>query len=168
MDNYNDNQFIIDTDQKAEWAIRKIAEHQAEAQRFIEFYKQQAEIAKKNCENACKNLNYMLKAYFQTVPAKVTKTQATYKLPSGTLKLKFPTPVYKRDEEKLLKYLQAHGYDDYIETKISPKWGEFKKQTITQDNVVIDPQTGEVVDGVTVEQGEEKFIVEVNTECFNQ
>ena len=26
MDNYNDNQFIIDTDQKAEWAIRKIAE----------------------------------------------------------------------------------------------------------------------------------------------
>lgn len=35
--------FVIDSDEKADWAIRKIKEHMTDAERWEAFYKEQAQ-----------------------------------------------------------------------------------------------------------------------------
>ena len=112
-------EFIIDTDRKAEWALMKIREEKAESQRLInlcnsEIIRYQA--ALKKAQDALESKTGYMKAklleYFQTVPRKTSKTQETYKLPSGTLKMKFPAPEYVKDEDKLTEWLKKMGYTD--------------------------------------------------------
>ena len=97
-----------------------------------------------------------------TVKAKETKTQKSYKLPSGTLKVKYQKPEYKRDDAKLTEFLK-NNYISYVETVYKPKWADFKKATnfITKDGKAIIEDTGEVIDGVEVIEREPTFEVEI-------
>ena len=128
------NNFIIDNDEKAEWSIKKIAEDRAEAERFINVcqtmickYQEQIEQAKADIESKTGYLTHQLRLYMDSVKAKETKTQKTYKLPSGTLKVKYQKPEYKRDEDKLVEFLEKNNYTSFIKTEFKPEWGEFKK-----------------------------------------
>jgi len=80
-----------------------------------------------------------------TVKAKETKTQKTYKLPSGTLKVKYQKPEYKRDEDKLTEFLKKN-YTDYVETIYKPKWAEFKKIVSLNRDPIVDEESGELID----------------------
>ena len=159
--------FVIDNDVKAEWALKKISEEKAEAQRYINicdtmiseytFKKQQAT---EKLESKISGLRSLLQQYFETVPHKATKTQETYKLPSGQLKMKYPGPEFARDEEKLLNYLKENGMPEYIQTKESAKWADLKKVvTVSGDKVIT--EDGQIVDGVTVVERPPVFEVEV-------
>jgi hypothetical protein len=92
---------------------------------------------------------------------KQTKTQSTYKLPSGTLKRKFGTPEYNRDDKVLGAWLQSNNYSGMYETVYKPKWADLKKIIVVQDGKVIDPDSGIVVEGVTAEMRPDSFVVEV-------
>lgn len=147
-----DKQFIVDSDEKAEWAIKKIAEERAEAERFINVcqtmickYQEQIEQAKADLDSKTGYLTFQLQRYMDTVKAKETKTQKTYKLPSGTLKVKYPGPEYKRDEEKLTEFLKKN-YTDYVETIYKPKWAEFKKIVSLNRDPIVDEESGELID----------------------
>lgn len=164
-----DKTFFIDTDEKAEWAIKKIAEERAEAQRYISVcqnaistYQDKIKKAKADLDNKTSYFTFQLQRYMDTVKAKETKTQKTYKLPSGTLKVKYQKPEYKRDEDKLTEFLKKN-YTDYVETVYKPKWAEFKKATnfITKDGKAIIEDTGEVVEGVEVIEREPVFEVQI-------
>lgn len=160
------SEFKIDTDQKAEWALSKIREEQAEAQRLINvcnsqilYYQSELKKVQDKLENKTGNLKAMLFEYFQTVDRKATKTQETYSLPSGKLKLKYPKPEYKRDDGTLLKWLKERDMTDYIKVSESPKWGELKKTVqVAGDKVCVD---GEIVEGVTAVERPPVFDVEV-------
>ena len=102
----------------------------------------------------------MLQQYFATVEHKSTKTQESYELPSGKLRLKYPKEKFKIDDSKLLEWLKDNAMIEYIDTKISPKWGEFKKTVAVVGNKVV-TEEGQVVEGVTVEMTEPEFVVEV-------
>jgi hypothetical protein len=68
----------------------------------------------------------------------------------------------QNDTEALANWLRDSGYDGYTETKIVPRWGEFKKLGLSADpktGVVTVAGTGEVVQGVTAVQGEDTFDV---------
>lgn len=160
--------FIIDTDQRAEWALTKIKENRAEAERMaavcdaeIERYGQ---IKQEAIDKAAKDSGYLealLFAYFATVPHKATKTQETYKLPSGTLKQKVREPEYKREESDILKWLTEQGLDSLIETKSAPKWAELKKGITASGEQAIYAETGEIIPGVKIIEREPVFSVEV-------
>jgi hypothetical protein len=161
------SEFKIDTDQKAEWALNIIREEQAEAQRLINvcnsqilYYQSEIKKVQDKLENKTGNLKAMLFDYFQTVDRKATKTQETYTLPSGKLKLKYPQPEYKRDDSKLVEWLENSGKTDYIKIKKSPDWATLKKAITVVGDKVAD-ENGEIVEGVKVVEKEPEFTVEL-------
>lgn len=164
-----EQRFTIDSDAKAEWAIRKIAEEEAERDRLtavcqeeIDRYKERQEAYAKRCEGRTANLRAMLLLYFSTVPVKETKTQQKYELPSGSLVMKKPSSDYKPDPDKLRDWLVAGKMTDYLKTEVSPKWALVKKQlSTTPGGDIVFGETGEIIptDCVTIEEKPPKFEV---------
>jgi hypothetical protein len=95
------------------------------------------------------------------VPHKKTKTRETYRLLSGNLVLKLggvkPTP----NDEKLVEWLKANGYNDMVKTEEKPMWGEFKKKLNFTGTVATVAETGEVVEGIVVATAPNTFTVDV-------
>lgn len=159
--------FSINDDSKAEWALNIIKLERQERDRLIEVcekrieeYKQKIEQYKEQYEKRESYLKSLLNQYFQTVPHKKTKTQETYKLPSGTLKLKLPSVEYQRDDAKLLEWLKTSGMKQYIQTKETPKWVELKKIIQVAGDKVL-TQDGEIVEGVTAVEKPATFELDV-------
>jgi len=159
--------FKIDNDNLAEWAVCKISEDKAEFQRLINVcetkvleYQEKIRKYQEQLDRKTSGLKGCLMAYFETVPHKATKTQETYKLPSGTLKKKYGTPEYKVDNEKLVKWLKDAGMNDFIKTEEKAQWGELKKTvTVSFDKILT--ADGEVIDGVTAQDRPDSFEVEL-------
>lgn len=164
-----EEQFVIDSDEKAEWAIRKIAEEQAEFDRLsavcqaeIDKYTRRKEFYQNRLNTRTDGLKSLLQAYFETVHVKDTKTQQKYELPSGSLILKKASSDYKPDTDKLRAWLESGNMTDYLKTEISPKWAAVKKQLSTAANGdIIFAETGEILpDGcITVEEKPARFEV---------
>lgn len=106
-----------------------------------------------------------LREYFETVEkfTKETKTQKTYKLPSGSLKLKKVSVSFDYDKAKLLEYAEKEEMVDLIKTTKEFKWAEFKKELAIKDDCIINKETGEIVDveGLRIITKPEEFNVEV-------
>ena len=108
--------FTIDKDNLAEWALKKITEERAEAQRYLNVCDTMLEDylfkKKKALEQLDSKTGYLigkLQEYFLNVKHKESKTQKAYKLPSGTLKLKYGTPDFVRDGETLLIWAKENA-----------------------------------------------------------
>lgn len=158
----------IADDECADWAVAKIAEERAELARIkaladeqINRIMEKVQAAEKRCENGTAYLTSKLAEYFNTVPHKKTKTTESYRLLSGTLKMKLGGVSMKQDDEKLLEYLKASGHEDMIKTTEKPKWGEFKKRLEIIGGQIIDNTTGEIVEGVEVIETPNAFSVDV-------
>jgi hypothetical protein len=117
--------------------------------------------AEKRCENGTAYLTGKLAEYFATVPHKATKTQETYRLLSGVLKMKRGGVTMKQDDVRLLEHLKATGASDMITITEKPKWGEFKKRLQIIGDQVVDTTTGEIVDGVEVIEKPDVFTIDV-------
>lgn len=162
-------EFSIENDSCADWAVRCIKKEFEEFERLKVLADEQiAEIqeklssAEKRYENKTKYLKSKLKQYFEGVPEKKeTKTKASYRLLSGTLTLKKGGQEYKKDEDALVQYLKSKGMENLIQIKETVKWADLKKQlTIQEDGKVIDTNTGEVLECVSIIEKEDKFDVE--------
>lgn len=162
---------IISNDFEADKALREIQAKRAELERLCGIA--QSEIDEINAtldahraqiEEGTGQLLKALEFYFSTLPeVHSTKTQDSYKLLHGNLVRKRGSVKYERnDTDALAKWLHESGYDGYTETKLVPKWNEFKKLGLSADpetGVVTVAATGEVVQGVTAVQGEDTFDV---------
>ena len=138
----------ITDDGCADWACRKIAEEKVAA-------------AERRFQNGTRFLTGKLAEYFETVPHKTTKTKASYRLLSGTLTRKFGGTTMKQDDEKLVQFLKNSGQLEFIKTEEKPRWGDFKKRLEIMGGSVVDKETGEIVEGVTVETKPDTFTVDV-------
>ena len=104
-----------------------------------------------------------LAEYFESIDEKQmkrTKTMMKYRLPSGELVKKFPSPQFKRNNDKLAEWLESNGMDEYIEIKKQPKWGELKAKTKVVNGHVV-TEDGEIVEGVEVIERAPEFKVEI-------
>jgi phage host-nuclease inhibitor protein Gam len=159
--------FIVDSDQKCEWCIKKIKAAEDEYVRLMELVQAErkeldlkAEELSKHLESETGYLKGLLFKYFETVEKKETKTQQSYKLLSGSLVLRKPSvKIVKPDETKLVEFLEANGYEKFVQTKKSAAWGEFKKEVEIKDGQVILDDTGEVLDWIDTEEDPGKFEV---------
>ena len=163
--------FEVDNDMKAEWVLSKIRRIRAdqkkevdELNRQMQFYKDQMDMIDKRADDDVAFFESMLTDYFASRMedgfTKSTKTQITYKLPTGKMVLKHQAPEFERKDEDLLPWLKANR-PDLIKVTESANWAELKKAVkVVGENVVT--KDGEVVPGVKVTEREDKFEVEVN------
>ena len=159
--------FKIDNDQKAEWALAKIREEQAEAMRIMNVcksmilhYEEQMKKAEEGLEKKTAYLKGQLEQYFDSVEKRRTKTQEVYKLPSGTLRRKYPGPQFKRDDDALVKWLKERNMNEYVKVKETADWASLKKMVQIAGDKIVD-ENGEVVEGITVVDRPPVFEVEV-------
>lgn len=167
--------FVIDTDAKCEWSLRKIQESRIEAQRIINLcqtminsYQEKIDKTQDALERETSYFTGLLRMYFDTVPQKakkVTKTTVSYILPSGKLKMTTPGVEYKRDADRLGTFLKENNYKTFYEEKYIPKWDAIKKRLDDEFKVVgdkvVDKTNGLILEGVNVLEREIKFEVEV-------
>ena len=150
-------EFVIDTDQKAEWALKKVLEAKAEKERLTSLVNSELDLLKvkqaeidRHYENETGYLMLKLNDYMKTVKCKETKTQATYELLSGKLVFKFAKAELKENPE-LLEWCKQNA-PEYVRTKEEVMWGELKKNLdVTAEGVII-ANTGEFVAGVDIQE----------------
>jgi len=156
--------FAITDDQKAMWAIRKIKEAEADAKTLLDHYEEQTRKVAESLMHTREYFETLLADYFAAVPHRATKTQESYALPGATLVKKYPGPTFTRDDNTFLAFLKASGRDDCIKTipaTEKPAWDKYKPLTTVVDGVLVEKETGEVVQGVTVTQNPAKFEVKI-------
>ena len=152
--------FVIDTDAKAEWALKKIKEARADRDTWVEWYQNKIKEITEQTDFETMNLEHMLADYFQTLPHKKTKTQESYTLPGGKLILKTQNPEYKRKDSDVIEWLKTHMDGKFVKVKEELDWAGLKGKTAVLDGKLWS-EDGEEIPGVEVINREAKFIVEV-------
>ena len=154
--------FVIENDSQADWAVRKIAEHKAEIEKWDIHFGRQLEKIKATENASIDYLTRLLRDYFATVPHKTTKTEESYKLPSGKIYSKAQQPKYIRDEDEMTAWAKENR-PELVKTTVSETtdWNTLKKATTTlDDGSVVDALTGEVIPGVHAEMRPAEFKVD--------
>lgn len=151
----------------ADWALKKIKAEKDELDRLTELGK--AEIARitEKLERAQRRYNQntdfltsKLAEYFGTVEHKVSKSGTeSYRLLNGQLTMKPAGISPKPQNEQLVKWLKDNGYTDYVKVEESPRWGDLKKQLTFVGTVATIADTGELVDGIDIEQTPPQFSI---------
>lgn len=138
-------EFVIDTDLKADWALKIIQKERQEVERLCKTIDEEIGMLKlkkqKIADSLDNKIGYLqgkLFEYFRTVESKELKTCYKYKLPSGELVYNKETVKYERNDEKIIQWLTDHNYMDYIKVKPSVDWAELKKTNFVDE-----------IDGVT-------------------
>ena len=162
-------QFTIDDDAKADWAIRKIREREKECERLnavrderIASLERAKEREVEKMRHSTQGLRSLLQQYFDDVDKKETKTQFSYALPSGKLLLKKGAVKPEHDDDAILNFLLTSlDYSDMglTETKTALRWGELKKLLVFDGGKAYMKTTGEEVPGVTYGVTEPEFVV---------
>ena len=160
--------FKVNDESKANWALRKIKELQEEKEKNIAFAEKEISnidlwLSQEN-EKAQRDIDYfqgLLSAYALEKRDEDPKFKSL-KLPNGSIRFKKQQPAFKYDNAALLDYLKKSEETDLIRIKEEPNKSAIKKLFIVQDDSLINPNTGEIVEGVTIEKRDDKFEVVIN------
>lgn len=153
----NTGAFVIDNDSKADWAIEKVLEREAECDRLLALVSEKeaalkerrAEIEKAR-ENGTSYLKGLLRAYFESVkPSSITKTQSSYQLVSGKLVMKKQQPEYVRDEPAMIAWADENAAD-FVRVEKRINWADLKKKLTVNGEQAVFSDTGEIVPGICV------------------
>lgn len=161
--------FTIENEGQADWALRKISQSQKRMLELQEVADEEihkikkwllGELAKE--DKSVEFFTNLLSIYHLKLYEQDPKQYKSLRLPNGVIKRIKVQPIFERDEDKLLEWLEERGMENFIERKAKPRWGELKKQVSVSGNNCIVPDTGELVEGVIVVPQEDKFKVEVS------
>lgn len=161
--------FKIDSDSKAEWAVKRIKEAEREQNRLLALVdEERSELdvrEKEILENYAKKtdglkalLEEYLRAQYAKEEARETNTQITYQLLSGKLVYKKSGLELKQNADVLVNWCKEH-LPDAVKVTYTPKWAEIKKNIKVVDGIPVYAPTGEVVDGVEEAYVASKFNV---------
>lgn len=155
---------LIRNDSEAERILRKVKAIEAKYDRICEtcraeaeHYKRLEEEAKQKCIRETGFYQAQLYEYFLGVKRRHTKSQEVYDLPSGTLRLRKLKKKMIPDESVLMK-----AFPEYVTVTPKLEWSELKRRLEISGDLVIDVDTGEVVEGITLEDIPEQFVVAGN------
>lgn len=151
--------YTIKDDASADWAIKIIKKEEATAERLVATIEQEISMLKTKAqrikENAtCGFLKKILCDYYETLPAeakKLSKTQISYKLPSGSLVFKPESEDIIRDEEAIITALAQNDKTEFIKTKLSLDWAALKPLVEFRTEVL--DLNMDIVDGIYVKDG---------------
>ncbi|MBP2629856.1 MAG: putative phage protein [Firmicutes bacterium] len=147
-------EFVIDDDNKADWAVRKILERQKAINNAEQLAKERIEkinawlnTIKKDYEPGIEFLSEKLRNYAQL---KIVGKSKTVKMPSGNISFRNKTPEYFINGEKidgknktLIDYVR-NNCTELLIVEESADWTELKKQLVVlKDGRVLSPE-GEI------------------------
>lgn len=140
----------------ADWAVEKIrnarwdfAQKEMVVREKIRQMEEWLSKEKTKTDKTVVFFSFKLEQFFDKTAKRKTKTQEIIDLPSGTLKRKFPSPKFLRDDDKLLVWLKERSLKEFVKVEESLDWGNFKKKLIVSGGNVVD-ENGEIVDGIIV------------------
>lgn len=159
-------QFVIDTKEKASWAVRKLAkiqksisENQAVAEAEIKRTQEWLEVVNKPLQTDAEYFIALLNLYHASV-LEVDPKAKTIKLPFGDLKAREQQPEFVRDDEALLNWARSNR-PEMVKLNPAVDWASLKKTVAGyEDGVPID-ENGQRIEGITVIERGVKFSVEV-------
>ncbi len=163
--------FIVDNEQKANWALRKIRQLQEKRVANIELAENEIERINmwlddinSELEQSIDFFTGLLEQYHRRIFEQDPKAK-TIKLPHGKLKMRKQQPEFIRDDGKLLAWLESQGTvgKAYIKIIKSPHWADLKKKLEIAGDKMVDPESGLIVVGVEVIEREPKLYVEVKS-----
>lgn len=148
MDSYEANQSL----KEIKDAEKRKNELISVAKQEIEEQKQAIEAAERRYEREIAEPKEKLDNYLSTVPYKTSKTEISFYLPNGKIfrKKEKQEMVPDKDSSILLNWVEQNA-KDYVKTDKNVMWGEFKKDLVIEGEVVVRKSTGEVVEGVCIE-----------------
>lgn len=160
--------FQIDNDQTANWALRKIKQHQQQIKNNNELA--QAEIEKIEAWNQQENdkaqqsIDYFqgLLAHYAMKKREEDPKFKSQKLPHGNIGFRKKPAKWNYDDVALLETLKTNNLTDHINVTEKPNKSSIKKSFEVVDGKVIDSETGVVIEGITVEEQGEDFTVKVS------
>lgn len=169
-DQPKDDKWQIDNEKDADWALRKIRQAQARIAEVEEFAQKRIEEIEAWASNitvveqrTIERFTALLEMYHRKVYEGDPRAK-TIKLPAGQLQLRQAQPQYVRDDQSLVAWLKER-YPELVKVVESPNWAEAKKRFIVNGSRLVDPNTGEIVEGVEVHQLETPvFRVKINRE----
>ena len=146
--------FIVDNDEKADWAARVVKEEAEERDRLLALVKSERERLdareKEIEERYTRNTDYLetqLISYMATVKTRDTPTQSTYALLNAKLVYKKPK-VDIQPGEALVGWLEAN-HPELVKVEKKPDWATVKKSIVQiSEGVYAMSDTGEIVDGI--------------------
>lgn len=162
-------EFKIENDSAAEWALERIHDNTEEADRLLkvleekmnELMEMKTKIVDRR-DGSNRYLKGLLEGYFRSgLKTKDTKTQKSYKLLSGTLVMYKPVQKYEVDRNKVIEWAKSNGRGEYVVTEEKLRLAELKKTLVYDEGTVYDPDTGVIVDGITAVVEPEKFEVKL-------
>jgi phage/plasmid-associated DNA primase len=180
LDQTQDNQksendhFLIDNDQKANWALRKIRHLKQKKKENKEFADTEIEVIQKeidevnqwlesendSLDNDIEYMEGMLRVYAEQLKADDPKLK-THKLPFGQLQFRKQRDKWKYDNDKLLEFAQKN-LEDTIKIKMQVDKRKLKKKIKIVSSKAVVSDTGEVIEGIEVIKGGEKFKVKTD------
>lgn len=160
--------FVIVDDGGADWALRMIAQKEQKKQELNDFIQSEMDKLEAYQAQEQKKLDDeidRMQGYLSAYALQKRENDPEFKsqnLPNGRIRFVKQQPKYHYDDKVLLESLKKAERSDLIKIKESPDKATLKKVFVPNDGKLIDPDTGEVVEGVTIEEREEAFKVEVN------
>lgn len=158
--------FALSSMDQANWALRRIARAQARlqearqaAEREVERVRAWLEGVEKEVAGERAYFEGLLERYLASCRERDPRV-SSLKLPAGRVSFRKQPPEFARDGEKLLAWLKANR-PELVKVQESPDWAGLKASAVVAGSSLVDPATGEVVEGVTVVLREPKFVVEV-------
>lgn len=157
--------FVIDSDEKADWAARKVKEEAEERDRLLalvnaerERLDAKEEEIKRRYEQKTEFLTTQLLSYMKTVKTRDTATQSKYELLNATLVYK-KAKVDVQPGEGLVDWLKANR-PELVKVTEAPDWAAVKK-LVNQlgEGVYVLSDTGEILDGIVPKEIPGKFEV---------
>lgn len=167
--NEEDDGFKVETKKEADWAMRKIRQLSREKEENKEMAEEQiAEIESwldsenNKLEDNIEFFKSLLFEFLYQQRKEKDEEIKTINLPSGSVKARKQRNKWNYDSKKLVDGVKEAGLDDVVEVKEKVNKRELKDKSKVLDNgVVINEETGEIIEGVRVEERGEKFSVKV-------
>lgn len=160
--------FKVDDEQKANWALRKIAQFQKQQKHNNEL----ATIEISKIEDWNKSENERLQQsidFFQGHLASFAMEQRekdakfkSMKLPNGRIGFRKKQAKWNYDDDQVIEALKKAEMTDFINVTEKPNKSQIKKSFEVMNGKVVNPDTGEFIEGITVDEPGEDFTVKVD------
>ena len=166
LDEYPDEEFRIDNDGKANWAVKQIMKDRAETDRLLALADEEIKLLQDQRKSLMQRqesregyLKALLMGYFERVePSTTTKTQTTYKLLAGKLVKKRQQPEYQRDDAQIIDWAEK-TVSECVKTEKRLDWAALKKHTVISGDTVTFAETGEIIPGLVARARADVFEV---------
>jgi phage host-nuclease inhibitor protein Gam len=163
-ENPDKERFKVKDKEQAEWCLRQIsrltkeqeeieATAKAEIEKITTWQNNQTGTIRKSVSF----FEYLLVEYHQQIFKENPKSK-TIKLPSGSLSARKAQPEYQREKDTMLPWVEKNR-PNFVKKDID--WAGLKKVLQYEEGRGIDPDTGEVVPGLTVIDRGTSFSVKI-------